>query len=447
MATFEVKDSVETYSSSLGMFIQPGSSSDTERIDSIHYQPISQITPESSVLEFNIPGTSSSYIDLQSLRLHVKLRIVKENGKPITQRDKVGLINLPLQTIWSQLDLSLQNQIVNPNVGQNYAYKSYLDVLLKTDPQLLQAQLTSQLYYVDDAGFMDSLAKPERTNDNGDIIEAESPPLNSGLRYRSVFTDSGNSISLEGPLYTDLCQQNRYILNGVPLRIKLWRHKDSFCLMSESSLERYRIEITDAFLKLCCVKVNPGILIGHSEVIKSQPALYPFMKSDIKAFSIPKGQFNITLDNLYQGLVPCNLTIGLVSSEAYSGFYNKNPFNFHHYDCNYCGFFVDSQSVPGQPFQPNYSTNSWVSSYLSLFHKGYQQPVNSISLTEYPKGYCIYHFKLQEEGGPFHFPVQKRGHTKLELKFSQPLPESVTLIAYARFPNIMTIDNSRNVFV
>ena len=358
MASFKVSNGGESYRSALALFINPTSTTDIERIDFIDHQPTSQIGPETSVVEFNISGASSGYIDLNSTRLHVKLRLVRENGKPISKQDKVSLVNLPLHSLWSQLDVCLQNQNVSPNVGQNYAYKSYLDVLLKSDPQLLQAQLTSQLFYMDESHYMDTTQDGDVLDDSGKVVSESAPSMNSGYKFRSSFTENGEVIDLEGPLYADLCQQDKFILQGVPIKVKLWKQKDSFCLMSGTNQSKYKVEITEAILKVATVFVNPGILVGHGDLLKKHMATYPFMRSDIKCFSVPKGQFNITLDNLYQGLVPTSLTVGLVSSKAYSGFYDKNPFNFHHYHCNFCGFFVDSQSVPGQPFQPNYTNNS-----------------------------------------------------------------------------------------
>ena len=435
----------EVYTSSLALFQHPNSSSAIERIDFTDYQRVSQISPETSLLEFQVPGTSSSYIDLKATRLHIQLKITKSDGSSITTQEKVGLINLPLHTIWSQVDLSLQNQQISPNVGQNYAYKSYLDVLLHSDPQLLQAQLTSQLFFLDDADYFDNLGKSRQTNAEGKVTQVESTSMNSGLRYRSAFTETGQAISLEGPVYLDFCQQNRFLVNGVPLRIRFYKNKDNFCLLSDQ--DNYRVHITDAVLKVCSIKVNPGILVGHGDLFKNHMALYPFTKSDIKCFSIPKGQFNISLDNLYQGAVPSTLTVGLVTSQAYSGSYRLNPFNFYHFNCNFCGFYVDSQSVPGQPFTPNFQANSWVNAYLSLFHKGYKKPVNSVSLSEFPNGFCLYRFTLQEETDGSYMPLAKRGHTRLDLKFAEPLPESITLIAYATFPSLLRIDESRNVIL
>ena len=51
----------------------------------VEFNPIAAIT-DSSVIEFNIPGTSVDYINLPKTRLHVKYIITDEKGVPI--RDK-----------------------------------------------------------------------------------------------------------------------------------------------------------------------------------------------------------------------------------------------------------------------------------------------------------------------------------------------------------------------
>ena len=88
--------------------------------------------------------------------------------------------------------------------------------------------------------------------------------------------------------------------------------------------------------------------------MKISPALYPYEKSSIKTFSIPKSYLDIGVDDIYQGDVPSSLVIGLLNSDGYSGSYSKNPFNFAHFYFSYIGFFIDGQSVPAKPIQPNY---------------------------------------------------------------------------------------------
>ena len=120
--------------------------------------------------------------------------------------DKVALVNIPLQALWTQVDLSLQQQVVS-SVGTNYPYKAYLDILLNKSRLAKQTQLQSQLFYKDDAGHFDD---PDPVGGS-----------NLGLARRWSYTNKGELVDLEGPIFNDLCSQNRYILNGIQIGIKL----------------------------------------------------------------------------------------------------------------------------------------------------------------------------------------------------------------------------------
>ena len=149
------------------------------------------------------------------------------------------------------------------------------------------------------------------------------------------------------------------------------------------------------------------------------------------------------MDDLYQGLVPNTLILGLVPSAAYTGHYGKNPFNFKHYNCSSVGFFVDGQSYPSQPLQPSYAATS--SSYVDCFRtlSTFRQDVN-VNRDEYKNGYCLYVLDID----PYYsFNTKRKGHCRLELKFSVALPESVTVVMYATFPEVLHIDQARRVNV
>lgn len=73
----------------------------------VEFRPINQIF-EYSALEFNIPPLSTGYMDLKNSRLKIKLRILNQFNTPITEENAVGLTNLPLHSIFAQVDTSLQ---------------------------------------------------------------------------------------------------------------------------------------------------------------------------------------------------------------------------------------------------------------------------------------------------------------------------------------------------
>ncbi len=210
--------------------------------------------------------------------------------------------------------------------------------------------------------------------------------------------------------------------------------------------EAYKINVLDAALKVCTVKSAPCVLLGHAEAIVKSPAIYPFTKSKVKRFAIAKGQYSFSDDNLFQSEVPCQMIVGLVSSAAANGDYNNNPYNFGNFACNYLGFFVDGQSVPSHPLQPNWHSKEFVESYQTLIGK--TRAGRDIGRVDYSRGgYTFYVINPYGEYDDEKRQLVKRGHTRLELKFSRALTESCTVIVYGKFPGLMTIDQSRNVSV
>ena len=423
----------EGHSPALAIFQSPVVDTGVESVEWVGFRPVSQLSGGGPI-EFNIPGHSTSYIDLKRTRLHIKVRILKADGTPVGPDNNVALVNLPLQTMWSQVDVKLQNQVISPNIGNNYSYKSLLDVLLfnEEDPKLTQLQ--SQLYFMDTHGYMDD-ANPSEGNNNG-------------LLKRYELTKDGGSVDMEGNLFVDICNQDRYLLNGVQLGITLWPHSPTFALMSDEPDAKYTIEITDAVLKLCLVNVTPGIVIGHGEALQTSPAIYPFKKTDIRTYAVGTGQYDVTLENIWQGLLPTTAIVAVVASEAYSGSLKRNPFAFEHWDLSSIGMYVSGKPVPTQPMQPNYEKGHFMDAYLSLFTGTGKYGTNSgnyIEREQFDKGYAIYILDLEGAEGRTEHSYLKRGHTRLELRFAKPLPEPVTVIVYGTFPAALEIDQSRTV--
>lgn len=429
---FKFDNSEEGFDPSLNLFKPPPMNTAIYKKEWVSFRPVSQIT-KGSPIQFSFAGSSSDYKDLKKMVLYLKVRILKPTGAPITKEDNVGFSNLTLQSLFKQVDLSLQQNNLTSAVGLNYSYKAMLDTLLKYDEEPKETQLQSQLYYKDSPGFMDESS----CIDGGNL----------GLLQRSNLTEDGQYMELEGPIYTDITQQDRLLINGVQFDLKLIPNSDAFALMSPTS-EQYSFEIGEAILKVCQAKLNPGVLISHAEQLKKSPALYPYMKSDVRSFNIQPGTFAWGMDDIFQGQIPSRVVVALLSSQAYTGNYNKNPFNFQHYSCNYMGFFTDGQSVPGEPITCDYKSGNYVNAYLSTFTGVGKYGLNEgnyISREDYPNGYCIYVFDVSGRHGREYLDLIKRGHTRLSIRFDQPPQETVTVLVYSSFPAIFQIDESRSV--
>lgn len=135
-------------------------------------------------------------------------------------------------------------------------------MLLKHGTLPNDPECQTQLYNQDNAGSFD----------DADLITGS----NLGLYIRSTFTEGSKSLDLEGPIFTDICQQERFVINGVQVGIKLWPARETFCLMSESAV-RYKLQIEDCVLKCCYVKINPEVILGTARFSSSS---LPFTRSD-----------------------------------------------------------------------------------------------------------------------------------------------------------------------
>ena len=71
---------------------------------------------------------------------------------------------------------------------------------------------------------------------------------------------------------------------------------------------------------------------------------------------------------------------------------------------------------------------------------------NDIACEDYPNDYTLYAFDPSpdpaEEG---HFNLAKQGTVRVELKFGTALANTVTVVAYAEFENVIEIDRNRNI--
>ena len=71
---------------------------------------------------------------------------------------------------------------------------------------------------------------------------------------------------------------------------------------------------------------------------------------------------------------------------------------------------------------------------------------DDIARVDYPNDYALNAFDhspdLVEEGN---FNLAKQGTVRVELKFGTALPNTVTVVAYAEFENVIEIDRNRNI--
>jgi hypothetical protein len=298
------------------------------------------------------------------------------------------------------------------------------------------SQLSSSLYFKDEAGKMDD-ANP---------LEADA---NEGLRRRHAYISDGRTVDLLGRIHADLFYQQKYLPNDVTIRIRLIRNRNNFCLMSSTPDENYKINISDCKIYVRKVKLSPSVFIAHAKALEHGNAKFPLHRIVCKTFTVPRGNLDCSQENLFSGQLPTRLVIGCVDNDAFNGNYGKNPFDFKHYNLNQIKVYLDGQQQSIRPLEPDFVNNQYISAYMTLFTgtgKQFMDEGNQIHRDDYAKGYTLYAYDLTPDlGEDDHFNLIKEGNVRVDMKFGVPLPNTINVIVYAEFENIIEIDRSRNV--
>ena len=197
--------------SELMLFQPPVVNEGIEYLQWIECRPVNQITEDGSI-DIHVKASGSQYLDLQRSRLYVKAKIVNEDGGNLVASDVVTPVNLWLQSLWNQVDVFLQQKLVSSS-GTNYAYKALMDVLLNYGVDAELSQLQTQLFYRDSGGSMDH-------------TDPKTTPINQGLIRRNLLAKNSATIDMVGPIYADVFQMPRYLLNEVDVHLKLFQNKE-----------------------------------------------------------------------------------------------------------------------------------------------------------------------------------------------------------------------------
>ncbi len=421
--------SCECVKSELDLFSVPPTQTSIEHGHWVEHHPLATIT-DNGPIEFSISGSGDDYLDLANTYLYVRAQIVNADGSALAEDAKVGPVNLWLHSLFSQVDLSLNEKLISPS-SNTYPYRAYMEMLLSYGPTAKESQMSTLLWHKDTAGHLDA------TTD-----------VNEGLAARQKHTNQSKVVDMMGKLHTDLFFQDRYLLNGVNVKLRLVRSKDAFAIMAATGTN-VKTKITEASLYVRKAKLSPVVQMAHIKALEKGTAKYPIRRVEIKAFSVPKGNLMANQENLFLGQLPKRLVLGMVDNAAYNGDFTKNPYHFRHNTLNFLALYADGSQIPAKPLQPNFEKNKWVRSYMSLYSGTgmlYQDEGNDIDREEYAKGYTLFAFDLTPDlNDGSHFNLIKQGNLRLELHFAKPLPDTINVVVYAEFDNIIEVDRSRNV--
>ena len=446
--------SAECSISPLEWFCLPPTQTAVEKTYNVDYQPLTSIR-QNAPIEFYIPASTEEYIDLKNSRLHLKIGIVQANGDDCDADQVATPVNDIFNSLWSNVELFLNDRLISHS-NNTHGYTSIISHLIHDSEESLHSARGMQLIYKDTAGSMNSvdgkLANKQElvagydVAANGAELQAGAAG-NNGLHRRFLHTRLSRDVLLTGGLRIDMFEQNRYLPNGISMKLRFHRQNTAFTLMAAAA--EYKIEIFEAFLTLRKVKVSPGVLLGHADAMMKSPAKFPITRKECKVLAIPQGFTSFVKDNIFLGQLPKRLVIGMVHNEAFAGAIDRNPYNFETFNLNYMQLYTDGEPVLAKPLKFDVLEGNYLDAFELLSHafdKFDGEKSSIIKREDWSKGYGLFAFDLTPDyAGEDHYALIKHGNLRLEMNFGQALAHTINIIVYAEFDNIIEISDRRNI--
>ena len=85
------------------------------------------------------------------------------------EKDYVAPYNLFLQSLFSQVDVYLQQKLMSSGAA-GHPYRAMFDILKNFGPPALESQFQSQLFYKDTGGAMDYASKEDTDINQGFVL-------------------------------------------------------------------------------------------------------------------------------------------------------------------------------------------------------------------------------------------------------------------------------------
>ena len=436
--------SCECLKSELDIFSVPSTQTSIEQTVYKKYHPVSTVIGHSP-LEFHVPATDEDYLDLQQSFLYLKIRIQTGLGQNIKAPDTgnpsdasfVFPINYFVNTQFKNVDIYLSGTQISPNDNM-YPYRAYLETLMTYGSDVKEGPLQTGLYYADttDPNLYDKTVNDEDC-------------VNVGARQRYLKTRYSNSVEMIGKIHNPLFNQPKLLLNKTDLRIKFNRADPKFSLMAFLANASYSIVIEDAILNICHKTIAPSVRESHELGLLKTNAKYPIRTSELKFFTKPQGNADLSEPNLYTGVHPRRVVIGLVHSSGFNGSNHHNPLNFESHGLRSIQLRRNGIPLPFEEIEVDYANNNVVQGYLSLFQgtsRLFKDHGNGIDINDYMESGCsLYVFDLSQDGNEGNLSLLQEGTTSLHIKLTRALNYSVTIIVYMERDGLVEINKDRSI--
>ena len=266
-------------------------------------------------------------------------------------------------------------------------------------------------------------------------IATNNEKCNRGYIDRRRIIGKSNLFDFYIPLCSDIFHSDKFLHPSISIKILLRRAPAAFSLLSKNTTA-YKIELSNLKLYTRFVEVHDNIIKKHKTMISNdKPLRYPIERSTMKSFNVPKNNASMYISNMFSGILPKTIIIGMVENEAFYGKQQKNPYNFQHFMLKSANLRVNGESVPSEPIAPDFNRDLFLREYIDFYRNiGIDlsdETGNMITPAQFKGGSYFMAFDLSgEQCNQMHRHKTAVGNIDFEGFFQTPLKQTITLVVY-----------------
>ncbi|MCP4649786.1 MAG: hypothetical protein GY853_06860 [PVC group bacterium] len=307
----------------------------------------------SGVLEFFIEPSAIDCICLYDSFLHLQISVVKINARgkeePLARNDDISPINFLGQTLFSQLFIYINDELIN-EMNSTYGYEATILSLMHLSEDVQNSYLKHAMWEPTTAGA-------------AWITSKMNPGIDAWMKNRSLQIENSAIVSLTSPILHSLFLVPRVLPPNIELRLVFSFNSPEFCLLAPAVVEesagqppvtptavtaastetgkrekrsnqtatphiKYNIKIHGAKLYLQKYRLSPQALQRQHQIMERTGALYPVGVLNTIVIPVDKGSQSVSKTLIIGGAIPRMAYVAQVERDAFYGSLHKCPFDF-----------------------------------------------------------------------------------------------------------------------
>ena len=212
---------------------------------------------------------------------------------------------------------------------------------------------------------------------------------NKELVKQASFTKFSKVVDMMGRIHSDIFFQEKLLMNGISIRIRLVTCKDFFSFVSTDAALTFKIKIVRAKK----IRISNSVNLAHVKALEHANATYPIRNVEFKTFFMPTGNYDAVQKNLFMGQIPNRVFAGLVNTDTFNGSFAKNPYNFKNYKIMDISLKSDGQEQSSEPIKLDFTDGKIREGYWSLLQtvsKVLKDADIDILREDYANGYMLF---------------------------------------------------------